>query len=482
MTSSTRTLSSHDYTVGWICAIDIEYIAACELLDEEYCSPPGQLLHDLNAYTFGRIGDHNVVIARLPKGRYGIVSAATVAKDLFRSFGSIRIRLMVGIGGGAPSAKHDIRLGDVVVSAPTGKTGGVIHYEFGKTIQDRKFKFTGSLNSPPSDLLTVLNKVSIIHRRKGHRISESIAGMTERNWRIREDYKYPGATNDRLYTADHVHVNRGQPCETGCGKSAPPLIPRQQRGIGTDSPAIHYGFIASADQLMEDAAIRDALSKEHDILCFETEAAELMDNFPCVVIRGICDYADTHKNDQWQGYAAATAAAYAKELLQAMLGMVPAVPPANDESIVSKKKEAVQSTKDPQSGKSTKPQGMTYRVRGIPSDYSKGQSRKLLAAILNIDHDKAGLSIRSLANHPSQQMKVATITFKEPPPRLLTRDTEWSFDLPDIQSLDGNNDDDNDGDDNDSTASRVGRVTIDTHFVGLTPLTSFRKDADHKVE
>ena len=40
-----------------------------------------------------------------------------------------------------------------------------------------------------------------------------------------------------------------------------------------------------------------------------------MDNFPCLTIRGICDYSDTHKNKNWQPYAAATAAAYAKELL-----------------------------------------------------------------------------------------------------------------------------------------------------------------------
>ena len=45
------------------------------------------------------------------------------------------------------------------------------------------------------------------------------------------------------------------------------------------------------------------------------EAAGLMDNFPCLVIRGICDYSDAHKNKKWQPYAAATAAAYAKELL-----------------------------------------------------------------------------------------------------------------------------------------------------------------------
>ena len=51
------------------------------------------------------------------------------------------------------------------------------------------------------------------------------------------------------------------------------------------------------------------------VLCVEMEAAGLMDDFPCLVIRGICDYADSHKNKRWQPYAAATAAAYAKELL-----------------------------------------------------------------------------------------------------------------------------------------------------------------------
>jgi nucleoside phosphorylase len=66
---------------------------------------------------------------------------------------------------------------------------------------------------------------------------------------------------------------------------------------------------------MKDALIRDRLAAEKDILCFEMEAAGLMDHFPCLVIRGICDYSDTHKNKDWQGYAAMAAAAYAKDLL-----------------------------------------------------------------------------------------------------------------------------------------------------------------------
>jgi hypothetical protein len=66
---------------------------------------------------------------------------------------------------------------------------------------------------------------------------------------------------------------------------------------------------------MKDALIRDKLTSQKDVLCFEMEAAGLMNHFPCLVLRGICDYADSHKNKAWQGYAAMVAAAYAKDLL-----------------------------------------------------------------------------------------------------------------------------------------------------------------------
>lgn len=87
-------------------------------------------------------------------------------------------------------------------------------------------------------------------------------------------------------------------------------LPRPQ-----NDPIVHYGLVASGNQVMKHAPTRDKLAKEFGILCFEMEASGLMDNFPCLVIRGICDYADSHKSKQWQKYAAATAAAYAKELL-----------------------------------------------------------------------------------------------------------------------------------------------------------------------
>ena len=137
------------YTVGWICAIVTEYVAAQALLDEEHEGPEYVSPNDNNDYTLGRIGKHNVVIAVLPGGEYGIVSAATVARDMLHSFPNVRIGLMVGIGGGVPSQRHDICLGDIVVSTPHDKKGGVFQYDFGKTIQGQSFRSTGFLNQPP---------------------------------------------------------------------------------------------------------------------------------------------------------------------------------------------------------------------------------------------------------------------------------------------------------------------------------------------
>lgn len=76
---------------------------------------------------------------------------------------------------------------------------------------------------------------------------------------------------------------------------------------------VHRGTIASGELLVKDAALRDQLAKEYGLLCFEKEAAGALADFPCIVIRGISDYCDSHKNDQWHGYAATAAAAYSRQ-------------------------------------------------------------------------------------------------------------------------------------------------------------------------
>lgn len=305
-----------EYTVGWICAISTEYVAAQAFLDEKHEGPEYVPPNDNNDYTLGRVGKHNVVIAVLPDGEYGISAATGVAKDMLHSFPNVRIGLMVGIGGGAPSRKHDIRLGDIVVSAPRDGKGGVFQYDFGKTIQDQSFRTTGFLNQPPIILRTAVSGLKAQYESDGHRLEEAINGVLEKKPKLQKKYKRPDLSTDRLYQARVTHpLNDEVSCAVVCGDDPSSLILRPQLTEEEDNPVIHYGLIASANQLMKDALVRDRLTAEQDVLCFEMEAAGLMNQFPCLVIRGICDYSDSHKNREWQGYAAMVAAAYTKDLL-----------------------------------------------------------------------------------------------------------------------------------------------------------------------
>ncbi|KAL2808625.1 purine and uridine phosphorylase, partial [Aspergillus granulosus] len=304
---------STDYTVGWICAIVTEYAAAQEFLDEEH-EAPVLSPSDTNDYTLGKIGKHNVVIAVLPDGEYGTAPAAMVATNMQNSFPNVRIGLLVGIGGGVPSERHDIRLGDVVVSAPRNGKSGVFQYDFGKTMQGRFFQNTRFLNQPPTALRTALTGLQAQYKRKGHQIESTINSILNRNPGLRREYGRPPGNADSLFKADVVHNPKG--CAEFCAKNPSNMMQRRARTTNEPNPAIHYGLIASANQVMKDALVRDQLAAENDILCFEMEAAGLMNQFPCLVIRGICDYSDSHKNKEWQGYAAMTAAAYANDMLR----------------------------------------------------------------------------------------------------------------------------------------------------------------------
>lgn len=308
---------NHEYTVGWICAIEPEYLAAQLCLDERHpsltCRPSP---NDTNIYVLGKISDHNVVIACLPSGSYGTSSAAIVATNMLRSFPNVRIGLMVGIGGGAPTL-YDIRLGDIVVSSPGEGKGGVFQHDFGKTIQEQDFQETGFLNRPPTTLLAAVMKLKVEYKRKRGNFEKAIeCVLNGEEEELREELGRPDASTDTLYRSNFVHPAGSETCcvET-CGIDPTNLVSRQERRRPR-SPAIHYGLIASGNQLMKDALHRDELAERWKVLCFEMEAAGLMNDFPCLVIRGICDYSDSHKNKVWQGYAALAAAVYAKELLR----------------------------------------------------------------------------------------------------------------------------------------------------------------------
>lgn len=291
-----------EYTVGWICALPVELAAAEEMLDEEH-EDLEKDENDNNVYTLGQIGGHNIVLAGLPAGQTGIGSAAVVATQLKATFKRVRFGLMVGIGGGVPG-KEDIRLGDVVISQPNQGHGGVIQYDFGK-VTPSGFERTGFLNSPPPALLSAVTRMRANYLRRKSKLSEYVSKVQNL-----PEFTRDNAGPDILYEASYNHVG-GDSCEMCSADKVVDRWPRKSNGI-----VVHYGTIASGNRVMKDGTTRDEVSRDFGgVLCFEMEAAGLMDNFPCLVIRGICDYADSHKNKRWQAYAAMAAAACAKELL-----------------------------------------------------------------------------------------------------------------------------------------------------------------------
>ncbi len=245
-------------------------------------------LKDNNAYSWGRIGVHNVVVASLPAGMYGQIPATAVAKDMVSSFPHIRAGLMVGIGGGIPQSENeiDIRLGDIVVSEPSGQNGGVVQYDAGEATA-AGFELKGFLAAPPAALLNAVAKLKARHERYEPRIPEILQDMLAKNVRMakaragKPSYAYQGKEHDRLFRPEYGHAG-GKTC-SGCDASQE--IERDERG--TTDPEIHYGLIASGSAIIKDAADRaEVVRRLGDCLCVETEAAGLMNNFPCLVIRG----------------------------------------------------------------------------------------------------------------------------------------------------------------------------------------------------
>jgi hypothetical protein len=234
--------------------------------------PETSEVNDNNTYVFGCINEHNVVIGCLPDGRYGISSAASVARDMVRSFPNLRFALMVGIGGGAPTRERDVRLGDVVVGVPQGKLGGVIQYDFGKRLSNGRFQQTSQLNAPPEVLLGVIPEI-----RRRHNDPRKPDGISQ-HLRLMEDMpSYQRPAHDRLYRADYEHKG-GKNC-ANC--EADELEERSLRETGR-SVTVHYGIIASSNSVMKNATERDQYAKdpELNVLCFEIEASSLMNNFP----------------------------------------------------------------------------------------------------------------------------------------------------------------------------------------------------------
>jgi nucleoside phosphorylase len=327
---------NHQFTIGWISPLPLEKEAARLIFDEEH---PEEAVQYQNAfYLGGRIGKHQVVIG--VQRRTGLKGAAVLAEKMRAGFPNIKYFLLVGIAGGVPrygpaGAASEIVLGDVIVSYPRGNHGGVLQYDKGAWQGQGRLNFRGHTNGVPSDLMAAVSNF----RAEGW--SSTNIPQTLKQMRLKLDekrehqYDDPGPSRDRLFENSYEHKGTEfDDCKDCC--DADYTISRSYRGDGAtrlvDEPFVHFGNIASSNQLQISAMERNRIQNEHEAICFEMEAAGVMQEYPCVVVRGICDYADSHKNKGWQNYAAATAAAYAKGLLS----RIPAIDaPSKAESVKS---------------------------------------------------------------------------------------------------------------------------------------------------
>lgn len=224
---------------------------------------------------------------------------------MIRTFPRVKFCLLVGIGGGVPSTTQDIRLGDIVVGT------GVIQVDMGKLISDSEFQRTGEKQKPPPFLRAVITKIQsdcfVSFSSACNPLIDDLTLIASR----RHEYEYPGADRDTLFPSEYLHPKGQLDCDN-C------TVVEQRQDRLHKGPHVFYGPIASGNQVVRDASHRDRLGKEN-VICLEMEAAGVVrTTTDCLVIRGICDYSDSHKNKLWQEYAAATAAAYAKFFLSHM--------------------------------------------------------------------------------------------------------------------------------------------------------------------
>ncbi|KAL3436907.1 nucleoside phosphorylase domain-containing protein [Aspergillus tetrazonus] len=294
-----RPSSRDEFAIAIICALTLEAEAVEGLFDEtydrlgeRYRKEPG----DDNAYVNGRIGNHNVVVYYMPGMGKG--SAASVASSLKISYKRIEVALVVGICGGAPYplSGGEVFLGDVIIS------DSVVRYDFGRQYPcgfEKKLGVRDTLGRPNRAICSIL--ASLQARRSRKDLQDKLLQHLQ-------------ALQKSLMSKEICKTAIESPCTSlGCDMGR---VCRRQPSTEHNSPRVHIGTVASADTVMQSGKHRDYLVQSEGIVGFEMEGAGVWDNISCIIIKGVCDYADSHKNKAWQAYAAATGAAAAKSFLE----------------------------------------------------------------------------------------------------------------------------------------------------------------------
>lgn len=349
-----RPKSRDEFHIAIICALTLEADAVLEVFDHHWDEDEdgqsfGKAYRDSNAYSTGVIGQHNVVLAHLPG--MGKVAAGKIAASCRISYPNISLALVIGICGGAPfygKDKAEILLGDVLIST------GIVQYDFGWRLPNG-FKEKDTLDDSPGR--PGLELRSLLSRLKTKRQHGKLQIATQNYLQqVLEGTKMsagrPEGLDDNLFLNDHRHKHQNPSTCSVCaackGNSDPvcdvalkstckqlrcdlqqchkrgrlgEVEKLNEKGVAdsnneTPFPMIHFGKFASGDSVIKSGEDRDQLTARTGAIGFEMESVGVWDTFPCVVIKGVSDYADSHKNDDWHHFAAASAAACTKAFLQ----------------------------------------------------------------------------------------------------------------------------------------------------------------------
>ncbi|KAJ4195610.1 hypothetical protein NW755_001771 [Fusarium falciforme] len=330
--------SRNDFEIAIVCALPLEYDAVCHLVDEFWDEDYGRAAGDPNIYTNGRVGAFNIVIVLL--SGMGKVKATSATASLRSSYPNLELALVTGICGGVPmtGAGKELVLGDVVIS------NTVVQYDLGRRYPN-EFETKNTLNdSLGRPALHIQNLVVTFKTSRGLQLLEGRAAShleTLQSRQLDEDeaanYDYPGAESDHLYPTSYLHkhylTDACRECNGGPGAVCNASRKISCRELGCDVqqrvprkrlqdserlrvPRVLVGRLGSGDTVLKSGEDRDRIAKEHDLIAFEMEGAGAWDEIPCIIVKGICDYADSHKNKNWQNFAAATAASVAKALVE----------------------------------------------------------------------------------------------------------------------------------------------------------------------
>jgi nucleoside phosphorylase len=323
-----RPKSRTEFRTAIICALTLEAEAVEALFDETYDKFGkiyGKRRGDANSYINGRIGKHDVVLCYMPGMGKG--SAASVASSLRVSYTGVQLALVVGICGGAPNpfGDQEIFLGDVIIG------NALVEYDFGRQYPRGFERKSDALRRPDQEIRTLLAALSTSRAR-----AEFQEEMLHHLHKIQQQgprWQHPGSA-DILFEASYHHKHYNLPSRCCCVDSNLPddiceeTYEKNCNSLGCDEnrisrrrdktgkPSIHIGKVATADMVMKSGEHRDRIISKERVIGFEMEGAGVWDNVSCIIIKGVCDYADSHKNKTWQAYAAATGASTAKAFLR----------------------------------------------------------------------------------------------------------------------------------------------------------------------